>query len=364
MAVNYIKSFALLLLVSLFVLSYGYLVNMLGIDKAALISAIVTFNPISVSQLYSNYVDGSMGVLLIILLLYMTMLLKIDRQDKTARWITTCSAVFAASLAINLKFTGLVHVLIVFACYGMYVLLKKDSRRILEFGAIGLLTVMLGLGVIGATSYGKNLATHGNPFYPLLGKGSVNFIKAEEPIGFEDDSDLKKFIKSNLSATTQVNRNISKEVGPPKIKPPFSISPKEIETLRYVDVRQGGYGVWFGGALLVAVFGSMYLAFTYRLKSRKISPELVLPCLPIILAIFFVDATWWARYLPHLIVFPVLVVVASYLLRKRGLGNVLVFCLLFNTILTACISFHYQIEAQENFSSRLKASLACNGKKK
>jgi len=221
---------------------------------------------------------------------------------------------------------------------------------------------VVGVLIVGASSYVRNTYTNGNPLFPLYGKGSVNFIPANEPVGYEQMPYLKRFLHANLAPTSQVNRELELIQGPPRPKIPFTVSPSEIATLSDIDTRQAGYGVWFGGILIVSTIAGAYLLVRFGRQYRQYLPLLLLPLVSIGICVLAIDATWWARYLPQLAIFPIIVVIALYLRRETVLPNVLIFAILFNVILTASVGLDAQSKFQQETGQSFARHLPCDSK--
>ncbi|HSW74410.1 MAG TPA: hypothetical protein VLG16_00925 [Candidatus Saccharimonadales bacterium] len=347
-----------LMIASVFLFAFAALCKRLARNQAIVVSAVLAFNPIIVSQIYSFYVDGIMGNLLIILVLACTMLLDTHARFY-GRKLLYAAIFMSAVLAINMKFTGLAYVGIIFACYGLYIIIAHRRELFLKFAGVGTAALLVALALVGASSYLKNTITNGNPLYPLAGKGSVNFITVEEPVGYASMSYVHRFLKSNLAATSQINHDLSLQVGAPRVKVPFSISQSELQTLASTDARQGGYGVWFGGILIVSTLLSLYLVVRYGRQEWRSSWLFVLPLATLAVSVFGVDATWYARYLPQLVMFPSLVVIALYMRKKTVLANTLVFALLFNVTLTAMISGNAQSTFRQQIHQNFAQNLSC-----
>lgn len=354
------KAITPLVMAALFLFSFGYLYQRLNRNKALVLSLLITFNPITVAQLYSYYVDGLMGNLLIILMLACTLLLDKKARVPLRELVLYGTIVACTILVINLKFTGLAYAGIIIFCYWAYLLVTRQWTTVLRLTYAGLGALAIGFLLIGASSYVKNIATNGHPLYPIMGKDNLSFIHREEPVGYENMSNLYRFIKANLSPTMQLNHVESIAQGAPVPKIPFSIGKDEVAKLDNVDIRQAGYGVWFGGILLLSCAAGIYLLARYGRRYKKELPLFLLPLVALGICVIGVEATWWARYLPHLIVFPVIVILALYLRRETVIPSVLAFALFFNVCLTAFVALDVQVAYQKEVTEGLTQKLICD----
>jgi hypothetical protein len=75
------------------------------------------------------------------------------------------------------------------------------------------------------------------------------------------------------------------------------------------------------------------------------------------------DNSWWARYLPQLYIFPIIVTVCLMLLRMKYLASLFIFLMLFNVTLTAVLSLDYQARYAKAIGDNLSIHLegVCKG---
>lgn len=348
-----------LIIIDVFLFAFSLFYKRFTRNQALILSLLLALNPIVVTQIYSFYVDGIMGNLLIILMIACTMLFLEESRKMYSRLIYA-TIIMSTVLAVNVKFTGLVYVAIILACYGVYTFFELGRAAFIRFALICTASVLFALLIVGASSYVKNIYTNGNPLYPLAGKGSVNFITVEQPVGYAHMSYIERFIKSNLAATSQIDYQSSLQVGPPTVKAPFSVSPSELQTLASTDARQGGYGVWFGGILIISFLITVYLLARYDWRERRNAILFLIPAVAVGIDIIGVNATWYARYLPQLPIIPIIIVAALYLSKKTILPNILVFAILFNVTLTAMIGINAQIAFARVIHQNFQSNLTCN----
>jgi hypothetical protein len=300
--------------------------------------------------------------LLIILLLACTLLIDKKAAVPNRQLLIYGTIFMAAALAMNIKFTGVVYGAIIIGCYWLYLAVRKNWSLLIRLSIVGVATMLFGILVIGTSSYVKNFHTNGNPLYPLAGKGSIDFITPLEPAGYEHESNLRKFIDANLSRTGIESRESTLLHGDPPRKVPFSITFEELNLLHGVDIKQAGYGPWFGGILILSCGMGIYLLIRYGRRYQKQLPLFLIPLATLGIAIVGVDATWWARYLPYLPIFPVIVIVALYIRKETVLPNILAFALLFNVTLMTVVSLNNQSRVLDLADQTFAQLKPCNTK--
>lgn len=357
------RSMVLLVVCILFFLTLHYSLLRFTLAMSTILAFLAAFNPISAAQIFSYYNDGMMGNFLLIAVLLLTMLL--DRKYKSFSWMHYLLIVMALVLMMNLKFTGVVYAGVYCMAYLAYVITNKSYRRTLVWPLLvtGAASVLIGVLVVGLSVYPKNFVEKGSPFYPLAGGNSgVDIITANEPYLFHNMRDTQKLLISNFSATDNISESSGRD---PKLKVPFTFDMNELSYLSYVDPRIAGYGVWFGGILIISITWLLYLFG--RLGAKKDWKNfwfLALPFIPTAIIVLVVSEAWWARYLPQMFLVPAVALVSLMLRKHKYIANILIFAMLFNTILTLNLQIVGQKEGLIYRASEEKAvdKLLENGK--
>jgi hypothetical protein len=247
--------------------------------------------------------------------------------------------------------------------YWLFLAVKKDWQKVVRLTIVGLSAVFFAVGVIGASSYVKNYTQHGSPLYPLVGSNAADIMTHNQPASFGHKSGPHKFLEANLSSTGNLSysESLTKDDIAPKV--PFTIDIRELQVLGSdPDLRQAGYGVWFGGILVLSGIVGGWLLFRGR-KDRAQWPLVLLPVATVAVTALAFDNSWWARYLPQLYIVPVIVLVCLMHLRGKLVANVLAFLLLFNIALTASLVASYQSTYATAIKNNLQANLLCAGDK-
>ncbi len=359
-AINFIAA------VITFCVVFWYVRIRLSVERSILIASLLALSPIMVTQLFNNYVDGLMGGLLITLTVLFNSL--IDKKSKFPKRYIYAAIVATIVIICNLKFTGVVYSGIIAMTYFVYVLWQRNWLMVKQFLVVGALALFLAIGLVGSSTYVKNFVVHGHPLYPIMGEGAIPILADNVPVTYANKNRVYKFFESNLGETDNISAvwGFTEDKLDSRLKFPFTFSITELQLLSVgsPDLRQAGYGVWFGGILLLSGVAAIYMFIKKRPKLS--SPELplvFLPIIPIAITILAIEDAWWARYLPQLILFPVIVLTILYLGKSKVLAGVLSFALLFNTSLLLVLALSYQQGYAGEIEKNMNRLITCDSSK-
>lgn len=274
------------------------------------LAAVVAVSAVAGSQLFTFYVDGALGALLILSIL--TAVSLIYSPSRYDRWIFFLSA----SLSIAIKFTSLFYIAaILFGLVAARILLRWqrqegiDLRRGIRGDALLIASVYLcGVLVLGYDPYVTNIQRGFNPLYPVVSHNNADFIRnADTPPGLTVRSDNRagQFLVSFLSASQTFDNN------PVRLKVPFTVSKKELIDMGAPDAVIAGWGVFFSGVTLIGL-----ILFIAGKGWRENSPILLALGL-VALTTIINPLCWCARFTPQVAIVPVLLV-AAVLSRNQG----------------------------------------------
>ena len=360
------KAINFIVLAMTFLAVFWYARARLSREKSMVVALLLSLSPVATMQLFNNYVDGIMGSFLIVLTIFFNAL--VDKKIKTPRIYLYSGIIAAIVIVSNLKFTGVVYAGIIVVVYALYLLLMRNWRILKQLIFVGIISLVFAVGVVGASTYIRNYIVHGNPLYPIMGKGSIDVITTNIPVTYSHKSTVHKFLESNLGETDNISAVWSATPGKldSSLKVPFTFNIAELNLLSKgsPDLRQAGYGVWFGGILLLSCAASAYLLLKNRntLKNRNLG-FVILPIVPVLISIFATDDAWWARYLPQLIIFPVAILGLLYLNKSKVWAGLLSFTLLFNVMLILVLAISYQQENVGSINARLHSLITCTNNK-
>lgn len=345
----------------------------LGFPSAALLAALLAFNPVSVYQSCSYYNDGQLSSAMISLLALGAMLVLREPHragtpavllDSQPCWLTEPASgrlllllwAVLVVLMSGLKFTGLVYAGAatgaVFICMLAVSRSRKGARAAIILSLVAAAAMAYGTGFTGFNPYVTNTLSKGHPFYPLAGPRPIDIITTNSPEDFQGLGRAKKLALSVFSRTEDAY--VAGQIRRTSLKLPFSVSEEEWDTTYATsDMRVGGWGPLFGGAILLGgcilciLIGAAprYAAITAGVAAVVLGTALVHP------------ETWWARYAPHVWLLPVVLALSAIQAVHRPsqvLGWVLVAVLALNAGLVGKSYAKSQIVATRTLRAQLQ----------
>jgi hypothetical protein len=269
---------------------------------AGVLAFAAAFNPITVNQLFSYYIDSAVGALFLILIVNFVLLVLADdkKESKTPAFISIFLCVI---ILMNIKFTGVIYLAWLSAVFiGLLVYLKK-STLIKRFLSVVIPAGVVAVCVAGFNPYITNTVNFGHPFYPIAGDNKTDVIINMMPTPLEGANRFEKFFMSTFSRTDNSVKRDDQKI---EYKIPFTFSVQELKTLQSEGVRLGGFGVLWSGILCVSVLLFGWLMFGLQSRERIF---LIAITVAILGAVFINPVSWWARLVPQLWLFPVVVLV-------------------------------------------------------
>jgi hypothetical protein len=301
------KAFHLTLILTCFLFSFGALDSLQKISRRWILwlSLLMAINPVSASQMFTYYVDGQLSSLLVIAT---GLFILMDRRPDR---ILTVALAMVVILTINVKLTGALYIAIMAAGYAIWYLGAKRERR------FELAFWLIGAGLVGGILVGFNpyitqffdkFITTGNPFDPYANWRSV--IVVESDTIFPSHMGHIERLLVSIFSKSEITPSI-------RLKVPFTFSSEEIESFGFPDVRIGGLGPLFGGALLLSLAVLGLLFWKYRGQLQETVGLFVVTGLIVLSALSFSEA-WWARFAPQIWMLPVAVTVMGILIIHTG----------------------------------------------
>ncbi len=301
--------------------SYLYQDKKISLIASLAISILLPFNAITVVQVFNYYVDGALMVA-VLLILFACIVESLGKQENQKEILFILAS--SILLCINIKFTGLAFAgifCLAFYIYWMIKAIKQGKEEFIKqfkkYTIFYIVTVIVSIGIVGYSSYMRNMIDHGNPLYPLYGEGHVdNMVVQEQPSSFANKNHLEIFLISIFSKGENVSPTYSQENIQPTLKIPFTTSIEEIENYSIPDIRMSGFGPLFSGIFILSLIGTIYIIVRF-IKAKNWN--LLIPYL-IILGITFIlilalDGGYWARYIPYFYAIPMIVL--TYLLWDK-----------------------------------------------
>lgn len=308
------KSQNLLAAVATTLIAYSYLRTLDGFKwwQALVCAGLFAINPISISQMFTYYVDGYLWDLILLCLIACTYItLTKGKESKSLEYYLIFLCI---NIGFNVKFSAIIFFgmfcLAFYAYWLVLVLRKKDFA----LDCVKTSFIMFAVSVIfaivctGATSYVINTIRYHNPLYTMIGEGSTEIIDSMAPVVYHDMSNIERFLTSLFSRSYTL-QNLSEL----QLKIPFTFTKAELRQVIYVDVRQGGWGVFFSGIFLISLVVIVAAVINWR-KKHPVAVHMVLIFLALeVLMIIVVPGMWWARYNMAILYLPVFAMIYLFL---------------------------------------------------
>jgi hypothetical protein len=288
----------------------------IGRGTRIVLCVLLALNPISLAQTFSLYNDGVLASSLIALIcLLLAWYRKADR-------LLLAGIIGVIALTLNAKLTGALEVLIL--CGGFLAWLLWTRRE----GRIGLIIAVVSGGIFGGvwmgwnpfvTQYVTNLVLHHDPFYPTgLEDAIAGPIDRSVFSNMDSMSPIERLLWSLFAQSKLINN-----VADSNIKVPFTFDMDEVVQFAYPDVRVGGFGPLFSGALiltgvvcvLIARKLLSNMAIRKRLVWRHYTILVIIGLLTI--SVLINPTAWWSRYAPQIFVIILFCLVSGLILSYR-----------------------------------------------
>lgn len=335
------KAVNLLMAYVLFAFMFHYLsMTYLKWWQAIIVGVLSVYNPLTVSQVFTLYVDNLLYTCLIaiIVMLFGISDKKYELNEKIKYFSLFCLVVFC----VNIKFTGLAYAgvfcFLFYIIWSIYAIVKKEFKAVfIKNTVFYIITCSVAIFLVGYSTYVTNFINEGHPLYPLAGENKRDIMTGNQPNAFNKINGIQRLLVSVFSKTENI---VGNEL--PDLKFPFSVSEIEKDIAAVgPDTRIAGFGPLFGGVLCfsaaVLTFG-VYCLF----KLNKYWFAVVLSTIAVILALLLcIEESWWARYSPYFYLVPLLALVLIFIAFNNevkffkfligALGVVCVFLLVKNT---------------------------------
>jgi hypothetical protein len=346
------KSLMLLAGISGLLIFLSYFSLKMNIIYASILSLLIVLNPVYFTQIQTYYNDGLMYIFLSLLILSLTQLCDQTRKQLTLKRYLLYIIVLA--ILINIKFTGFVYAGIYSLTYYIYILIKPKLRKdnLKKLTGSTAIALIIGVFIIGLSTYPKNFKVMGHIFYPLFGENKVDIITSQQPKSFQYMNRLTKFFIANFSKTDNILYVHDKA---PELKIPFTIDENELYHLTSYDIRIGGYGVLFSGVLIISLIIIIYGLFKIYKINQALFWLLLLPLMTTLFLILILEENWWARYFPQLYWLPILAIIILIIMpsknSKRFIFNIILIAVMFLNLHYFCKwNFVLNNEAYKNIN--------------
>jgi hypothetical protein len=363
------KLFHLWLIMAAFsiTLSFLLLFRRLPTWLAFLISLLAAFNPVSIYQSLSFYLDGQLMLLIVILVVSLGLIYKQKESNRFYYFLLFMTI----AILLNVKLTAGIYVSILIIGY-LAILWFTKRTEILG----GVLTVstgafLLGFIIFGFSPYVTNTLLQGNPLYPALGTDRSDYTAPQFPANFTGRNPAFLLFYSLFSKSDNVRGADKTAV----LKLPFTVSMEELKAFTDTNAKQGGFGPLFGGAVLLAfiVFATalinLYPSRGKRIRGNdqpdsessesnaKTNIGVGLFCSALVLSTCLINpASSLARFIPQMWLLPIFAFFLAYFSKNRLIrvvGYAIITILLLNNALVAFAYYKYNSQITGIYHQRL-----------
>jgi hypothetical protein len=260
-----------------------YLMPELRAWMAMSIAAAVALNPVAIYQCFTGYLDGLLGSQITCLVALVTL------STCKHRLASLSALLLLIPYTLNLKFTAIPDVAILWIALLIILLWRTNAKDLRSVAIPALVACVVGIFVLGANPYLKNIVDHGHIFYPIMGSLGVDIMHGNIPLGLVDKSYGFKLVAGLFAAPIAwIHGDIDFF---------FPLFPRldYFRAFGSADMRVGGFGPLFGAAVLVSTIGMVSL--------RKVSAQqivLIFVAVIIVISCLVNPQSWWARYVPQL----------------------------------------------------------------
>ncbi|HEV3223980.1 MAG TPA: hypothetical protein VGZ90_13920 [Puia sp.] len=348
------KSTNFILLVASFCLSMAFLVrlNMFSFRKNILFCILLAFNPVTFYQMLNTYVDGQLASFLLCFIAVACLL-----YLETNRYFLILLASILVIL-INIKFTSLVFAGIFTAGMLLAFIVCNRWQAFKRTFFVSTMATIFAIGVVGYFPYMINIVRYHDILYPGL-----KVLKSEAgkftPPRIIHKNQISKFFISFFSHTDNLHLSVTKD---PVIrsKIPFTFDKIDLFNASKPYVAfMAGFGPFFSGVCLSSIL--IFCFWLWRLKNRKTALLFIIIACTIIISVLIISEAWYARYVPQLWFFPLILLIVSESEKGKTISrirNILYIIMLMNiSFCFASFPYVYYKTAQIKYElEQLKAS--------
>lgn len=306
---------------------------------------ILVLNPVIIGQAFSFYVDSTLGIYVIILIINLFLIL----FYKDLLFFKYFALINIAVFLINIKFTGLAYagvILFAFLIVNFIYNNKKHNTNLIVFLICGFIFSVI---ILGFNPYVTNTLNNGNPLYPLAGKGKINIMTNNTPKDFRNDNGFYQAYRSLVGIPNLKNVNGAKA---DSIQTLLGVNENTLQYYSGEDARIRGFGVYSVIFIPLSFIGALYLLITCRKKKLLISAVLTLVFIGGIAIVG--GGFWWARYVPFLWAVPLLVGLFMFLRKGKLIkiiGMAFLILMFINSIMIPPYALYYKIKNSNGMKS-------------
>jgi hypothetical protein len=281
------------------VLSSLYKIDHISKPKKWLLAGLISFNPITLTQLLSFCVDGVMACALVCIIIASCLLFR--QTNKHLLWLLGSLIV----LTCNIKFTSLAFTGIFCSSLLIALIITKKWIQFQSVLFVCLVSSIAGIFCCGFNPYLTNFVRDHNAFYGI--KETEKEILVTTPPILRDLNSFEKLFISLASHTDSYPAN-DKSIAE-MIKIPFTVNKNELINANDPEVKLSAFGPFFSGALLIAF--SIFLILLIRFNRSAIFKQALFVLLIISITILIMPYSWWGRFVPQTWLLPISILCIS-----------------------------------------------------
>lgn len=337
------KAVNILFLSALFSMSFDLFKNTYKFSKrrSLLFSFIIIINPVFISQILTFYNDLTVGVLTA---LAIVLCLKLYRD--TAGVYTYILLALITLISPLIKFTSPGFLAIIYVVYGVACAIKHRENLKWMIKPVSVITAsfLISLSLLGFDPYVKHIINGQNLLHPAAGEDKYDIMNTNPPEGFESLSGAERVLISIFSKSSNV---IDEK---PQLKIPFTISKSEFKELANPDTRIGGFGTLFSGIFCLSII----LFALFFLRKNKISAEVGILFLLLLILMLFFPQSWWSRYASFIYYLPICAVAAMSTKKTFKMFSFIISAvIILNSLITAASVVFSGIKTTEYINLKL-----------
>lgn len=303
--------------------------------QSYLLSALVSFNPITTAQILTFQQDGFMASLIL------TAICILIGSFYSPSRLQGIMLALLLVIIINIKTTGVVFMVILLGGFIAWKVYMKQCIKYISYPIFGL---FLGFCVAGYSPFTNAFLKTGNPFYGVVGNGAVPFEQLNQDLLHKNRFIL--FFASVFGRSERVPNEIN-------LKVPGSVNAREVREIADSS-RFSGFGPLFSLALVLSLAGSI-LYFGMKCKG---SAALAFILSVLLFATIVHPAAWWARYVPHFYLIPIVFIVYSWLVVGRNVYGRALSIITIIVLLVNISLFSYHLTRCVILSERIKSEIS------
>jgi hypothetical protein len=309
------------------------------------IALLLAANPVTIYQIFSLYVDGIFSSLLISLIC--VLIINLFSTRKYASFVL----IMIIAITLNIKLTAVAYVGVLVVGFILIAFLREHLPIFLRVSKTALVGFFIGFFVIGINPYITNTLFKGNPLYPALGKGSIDYRPDNMPGNLIDNNSLTTLFYSAFSKSGLKSPQYSAE-----LKLPFTYNKTELEPFSWNNTHVGGWGPLFSGALVLSSI--IFLAALWYKNHYFSLKTMLLVVLILIVSAAINPVSSLARYTPQFYLVTICALFFAFTFKQlpmKILGYALVLTLAMNSYLIGHQYIIYNMAVSKDWNSKLES---------